>query len=213
MKLIARSSILVGMIALASCGSAPEEAAAPAPEAAAPVSTTWTLDTTDSRVAFASIKAGEIIETHYFQGLTGSVEPTGEVEVEIPLDLVETKVDIRNERMREMFFETSSFPTATITGTVDLEAFANLAIGDRLQTFITGTLSLHGNEAPIDADVFVTRIDSARVEVASAEPVVVFLSDYNLEAGLEALRDIAALPSITASSPVTFTFVFDAEDA
>jgi len=59
--------------------------------------------------------------------------------------------------------------------------------------------------------VFVTRIDGGRVEVASAEPVVLSLADFELEAGLEALRNIANLPSITASSPVTFTFVFDAD--
>lgn len=213
MKTIARASVLMTLLAFAACGQAPSSNTGADASQAAPIASSWTLDTGDSRIAFASIKAGEVIETHYFQGLSGSVTPAGEVAVSIPLDLVETKIDIRNERMREMFFETSSFPEAMIEGRVDLGAFADLPVGERLATEITGTLSLHGNDVPVDASVFVTRIADGRVEVASAEPVVLYLADFDLEAGLEALRNIANLPSITASSPVTFTFVFDADEA
>lgn len=213
MKTIAQATFLTTLLALAGCGDAPATNAGTVSIEAAPVAASWTLASADSRIAFASIKAGEVIETHFFPDLTGSVSPAGEVRVDIPLDRVETKIDIRNERMREMFFETSSFPIATIAGSVDLEAFSDLPVGERLATEISATLSLHGNEVPVDASVFVTRIDGGRVEVASAEPVVLYLADFELEAGLEALRNIANLPSITASSPVTFTFVFDADEA
>ncbi|MEM9573003.1 MAG: YceI family protein [Pseudomonadota bacterium] len=182
-------------------------------QSAAPnlAATNWTLDTDASRIAFASIKSGELIETHFFPGLTGDISESGDALISIPLDLVETKIDQRDERMREMFFNTAQFPTATLTAKVDPQAYADLPVGGRTQAEIEGTLSLHGVDAVVYADVFVTRIALTRIEVASAEPVVIYVADHGLEAGLEALRDVAALPSITGASPVTFTLVFEAQ--
>ncbi|MEM1103388.1 MAG: YceI family protein [Pseudomonadota bacterium] len=235
MRVAKSGGALLALMMAAGCGQGGEapsaDAAAPAPSAAeaslsetgpsdtgpsetgAPAEAVWSLDSAASRVGFVSIKSGEVIETHYFPGLSGELAPSGEAVVEIPLDQVETKVDIRNERMREMFFETGDYPAASIRTTVAAQDFADLPIGGRRQTEIDAVLSLHGVEAPVSADVFVTRIAETRVEVASAEPVVLFLSDFNLEAGLEMLREVAGLPSIVPSSPVTFTFVFDAQGA
>ncbi len=173
----------------------------------------WSLDSGTSRIGFVSIKSGEIIEVHHFSNLSGQITATGSAVVDIPLDQVETKIDLRNERMREMFFETGTYPVAKITATVNPEDFKSLSSGMRMQTQIEGILSLHGVEAPVTADVFVTRIAEQRVEIASVEPVIVYLEDFNLTSGLEALREVAGLPSITASSPVTFTLVFEAVDA
>ncbi|MHA7899207.1 MAG: YceI family protein [Henriciella sp.] len=198
------------LLALAGCGQASQTPEAPA----APVianDATWALDSQASKIAFASIKAGEVIETHFFPGLSGEVGADGAASVTIPLDQVETKIDIRNERMREMFFETETFPTATISTTVDTGTYSDLAIGERRSTEIEGTLSLHGADASVYANAFVTRIAADRIEISSAEPVVVYVADFNLEAGLEALREVAGLPSITSAVPVTFTFVFSAQ--
>ncbi len=194
-----------------SAGTETKDPVAEAGQSAPLPDTSWVLDSEASRISFVSIKAGEAIETHYFPGLSGTVSPDGGARVEIPLDEVETKVDIRNERMREMFFETGKFPLAEIRTNVEPNAFAGLEVGERARMPVKGMLSLHGAEAPVEVDAFVTRIAPARVEVESVEPVVVYLSDFDLEPGLERLRDIAGLPSITASSPVTFTFVFDAQ--
>lgn len=206
------------VIAVASCGQAelteePQNPAASTAETNDPatISTTWSLDPVASKIAFASIKGGEVIETHYFPGLSGEVSADGNAVVSIPLDQVETKIDLRNERMREMFFETGTYPTATIRAEVDATAFKDLPVGGRKQTEIEGVLALHGSEAPMFVDAFVTRIASNRIEIASSEPVIVHVADFDLEHGLEALREVAGLPAITAAVPVTFTFVFDAK--
>ena len=173
---------------------------------------TWVLDASASRLNFLSIKAGEIIENHHFSTISGHVSSSGEVDVQIFLDHVETRIDIRNERMRNLFFETNKHPIATINATVELKHFKKLGIGDRKQTEVAGVLSLHGAEAPITAKVAVTRLSENIVSVASTEPVIVSISDFNLDNGLEKLRTVAGLPSITSSSPVDFTFVFSAEE-
>lgn len=107
----------------------------------------------------------------------------GEAIVYIALDDVETKIDQRNERMRSLFFETENYPVTTVRSTVDVGTFAGLAIGERVATVLDGKLSLHRVEAPVYVDVFVTRIVEERVEVATNEPAIVYVSDYNLDAG------------------------------
>ena len=206
-------AVALALTVISGCGQGGSSNEATPNAAAGPdlVSANWTLDTDASRIAFASIKAGEVIETHYFPGLTGDISESGDAVVSIPLDQVETKIDLRNERMREMFFDTAQFPAATLTAKVDPQAYADLPVGGRAQAEIEGTLSLHGVEAGVYADVFVTRIALKRIEVASAEPVIVYVADHGLEVGLEALREVASLPSITGASPVTFTLVFDAQ--
>ena len=215
MRTVIAALASIPVLGLAACSPAAENqaespATAPASEAI-PATATWSLDQSASRIAFASIKAGEVIETHYFPGLTGEISASGAASVSVPLDQVETKIDIRNERMRTMFFETGTYPTATITTAVNPADFADLETGDRRQTEIEGTLDLHGAQAPLYVDAFVTRIAPNTIEISSAEPVIVYVADHNLEAGLEALREVAGLPSITSAVPVTFTFVFDAD--
>ena len=70
----------------------------------------WKLDASASLIAFASLKADEFFETHYFSKLSGDIKANGTATVTIYLNDVETRIDIRNERMRDLFFETSKFP-------------------------------------------------------------------------------------------------------
>ncbi|NQY98580.1 MAG: YceI family protein [Henriciella sp.] len=211
MRLVKTMSGAVAALALASCGAPDNGSAAGGSEVQlSDIQGAWSLDSSASRIAFASIKSGELIETHFFPGLTGEVAETGETVITVPLDQVETKIEQRNERMQTLFFQTETYPTAEIRATVEKDAYAALPVGGRLETELEGTLSLHGIDAAVYANVFVTRIAPTRMEVATSEPVVVYVADHNLEAGLEALRDVANLPSITPAVPVTFTLVFEA---
>ncbi|MEM9168687.1 MAG: YceI family protein [Pseudomonadota bacterium] len=209
-----RISILLLIFAtLAACGSgdtgaatgaAKGAASAPAPAAAS----TWTLASGESRLSFVSTKAGEIAETHYFRDIAGAVSPSGEAVLEVALDSVETAIDIRNERMRAMLFETETHPVATVSVDAPLEEFDALAVGERVRRSATVSLSLHGVSADIDGDLFVTRIADDRVLVETAAPVVVNAGDFALTDGVAALMEIAALPSISPAVPTTASLVF-----
>ena len=218
MKIASLTAILAGLTLIAACGNAGSSSSGhdhghdhdvqfPALE----TDLYWGLDTDHSRIGFTSIKSGEIIENHSFQGIYGTITPEGAVSVAIPLAEVETGIDQRNEPMQTMFFETEAHPTASIEATIDPKAYEGLNVGERVQAELEGTLSLHGVEAPIIAKVAITRIGLDLVEVASAEPVILYVEDFDLTAGLEALREIANLPAITPVVPVTFSFVFEAE--
>ncbi|WP_249171775.1 YceI family protein [Erythrobacter sp. JK5] len=197
-RILAASALL----ALAACQQAPAEAP-PLAEG------TWTVDSDASRLNYVSVKSGEIAENNHFTGLSGSVAPDGAATVEIDLATVSTGVDIRNERMREIFFNVAEFPKATITAQVDPAAFEALAVGESTTQPLKGTLSVKGAETAIDTEVDVTRVSADRVLVASKEPVIVYADALDLTEGLAQLQQLAGLPSITPAVPVTFSIAFE----
>lgn len=209
-----RSALVSGvfLLALIGCGGASEPGAG-AQAGAAPSSedklSGWRLADDESRLAFVSIKAGEVAETHTFRQLSGAMDESGIAEVTIDLASVETQVDIRNERMREIFFETAQFPDATVTADVPLEGLADLEVGARTGMVLPIAVTLHGMTAEYDADVFVSRLADGRVLVETASPVLTSAGDFGLLQGVERLREIAGLPSISPAVPVTVSLVFE----
>lgn len=168
----------------------------------------WTLDAEASQLNFVSIKSGDIAEVHHFSGLSGSVSEDGTAELVIDLATVETGIVIRNERMREHLFQTDTYPQARLTAEIDLAALYDLAPGDQTELTLDGVLDLHGVQLPISADVLVSDLNGSRVIVSTQGPVMIHAEDFNLQAGLDTLQDLAGLPSITPAVPVTATLVF-----
>ena len=207
-----RLSILAGACALAltACGApSSTEAPVPAPASSIDASADWHLVSEESRLTFVSTKADELAEVHTFKMMTGSVTPEGAATIEIALDSVDTAIELRDERMRAMLFETETHPTLTITSETALDAFSEMEEGDRRRIEADITVGLHGAENAYFADLFVTRVGADKVLVESASPVLVHAADFELDAGLEALREVAALPSISPAVPVSVSFVFE----
>ncbi|MEQ8411806.1 MAG: YceI family protein [Erythrobacter sp.] len=205
MNRIATTAILIfapGLLALAACAG---ETEAPPPANTGE----WQVVPDASRLTYVSVKSGEVLETNRFTGLSGSVSESGTATVTIDLSSLETGVDIRNERMRDLFFEISDYPTATVTAAIDPEAFAELEIGETTAQPLAATLSLKGIEGRFDTQVDVTRTAPDRVVAMSSEPVIVYAEDFGLGPNIEQLREIAGLPSITPAVPVTFALTFE----
>ena len=93
----------------------------------------WELDNERSTVQFMSVKNASIAELHYFHALAGEVADDGQARVSIDLDSIETLIPIRNQRLRELLFETVRFPAATLTTTVP-EAVKSLENGESVGT-------------------------------------------------------------------------------
>ncbi|MEM7702750.1 MAG: YceI family protein [Pseudomonadota bacterium] len=189
------------LILTAACAQAPAE---PTPLAQG----AWSVDANASSLSYVSVKSGEIAESNSFSGFTGSVTPEGAASVSIDLSSLETKVDIRNERMRDIFFEVVDHPTATVTAQIDPAAFDALAVGQSVTQPLKATLNVKGVEAPIETQVSVTRTAEDGVLVTSTEPVIVYADALELTDGLATLQELAGLPSITPVVPVSFSIAF-----
>ena len=168
----------------------------------------WSVDNGTSTLSFVTVKVEHVAEVHTFDRLSGSISPSGAVNIEIELASVNTLVPIRNERMQNMLFETNLFPTAAITGAVDIGAFAAMNAGSSEKVALTFDLSLRGQSQTYTTDVMVTRLSSGLM-VCTIKPIIVMAESFDLLTGVQALREVAGLPSISWAVPVTFQLMLE----
>ena len=173
----------------------------------------WQLNNEQSQLNLVTIKAGNIAEVHRFDTLSGTIK-ADTATVTIDLTSINTNIEIRDQRMNEFLFETTRFATASIIAQINSKTIDNLNIGDQQSIELNGALNLHGESKTVElGSVLITRLMDNRILVASQQPVIVNAGDFKLTAGVEKLRELAGLPSISNAVPVTFTLVFDEKGA
>ena len=168
----------------------------------------WELDNNSSTLSFVTVKADHVGEVHTFDQLSGDINDDGSVQITIELASVNTLIDIRNERMQNMLFETNLFPQATISGEIDLDAVAAMDAGVSQAISVDFDLAIHGESSSYTADVLVTRTESG-VLASTVKPIIVMADTHGLVSGVEALREVAGLPSISRAVPVSFNVAFE----
>ncbi|MEM9344801.1 MAG: OmpA family protein [Pseudomonadota bacterium] len=186
--------------------------AAPAWAQQAPFGTPWSLDESASSLRFTSVKKGSVVETSSFATLTGGIKEGGAAEVRILLDSVDTGIDLRNVRMRFLFFETFKHPEAVISLQIPDDAVADLATVRRKVVQLPYRISLHGVSRDLVADVAVTLLADDIVAVASAAPINLGTAEFELEDGRQKLEEAAGV-TIVPNATVTFDFLFRREAA
>ena len=174
----------------------------------ATASAQWTLSNEASTLSFVTVNADHVAEVHTFDELSGAIGEDGPVSIEIALASVNTLVPIRNERMQSMLFETDLFPRATITSQINSDGLANMALGSSEEIGLDFTLELHSQSQIYNATVLVSRQEAGLI-ATTLKPIVVNAESFDLVAGVEALREVAGLPSISRAVPVSFTVVFE----
>ena len=175
---------------------------------ASPVLAGWTLDPERSAVTYVTIKSKDIPENNHFKEMRGQIDATGQVVVTLMLDSVETLVPIRNERMREILFDTANYKDAELKARIDPKALESLPVGQIQRMAAEGQLTLHGQSQTLTLSMMVGRLDANTLMVASTEPLLIEASKFGLSANVEKLREIAGLPSISEAVPVVFVVTF-----
>lgn len=192
-QLLTLRRVVVAVLLLTACGLARAD---------------WELDTASSTINFVSVKNGSVGEVHSFASLVGFVGAEGNVQLTVNLDSVQTLIDIRDQRMRELLFETVTFPVATVTAQLDTSVLAMVAEGGIATAEVPVTLSLHGKEKALTAALVMVGTGGDRVVVFSAAPILIDAADFDLTAGVAALQKVAGLQAISAAVPVTLHLQF-----
>jgi len=177
--------------------------------ATAPCFASWSLDNDASQVSFVSVKAGDAGEVHRFTEISGRVSADGNASVTIQLASVDTLIPLRDERMREMLFQTELFPTASLNTSIDMDALNAIEPGGSRDMTASLTLDLHDQQVAMPVEMIVARLGDRRLMVSSRKPVIVNAASVDLANGIEALREVANLPSISKAVPVSFVLTFD----
>ena len=168
----------------------------------------WRLKNSESNVYYVSTKNLTVSEVNYFNTLTGEINDQGELTIKINLESVETDVPIRNERVKSMLFEILNYGKATITTLIDADKLKNLKIGQAYTENLNFMLNLHGINKELSTTVNVIKHANGNLIVTQVSPIIITAKLFGLEKGIERLRKIARLKSISSTVPVTFNLTF-----
>jgi hypothetical protein len=177
---------------------------------ALPVQASWYLDNESSRISFISTKAGSISEVHRFLTLHGKIDNGGKANLSVELESVSTGVPLRDQRLREQFFEIGKYPEAEVSAQLDLRPITDLAPGAQLELSLPLKVKLRDQEHEYRAELLATRLDDRRFQVVTLAPLVLQVEDFGLTAALDGLRKVAGLPGISLSVPVGAVLIFTA---
>lgn len=168
----------------------------------------WQLDNKNSRLNFVSVKKGTVAENHHFSALEGSINKSGKVSIKVDLTSVDTNIAIRDERMKKFVFETEKFTSAMFDAQLDKGLLSALNIGDSYVKTVTGSLNFHGQTQEVAIDVNVTKTNNKTLLVSTTKPFFIKADAYGVVAGINKLKELAALPSIDYVVPVSFSVIF-----
>ena len=164
----------------------------------------WQLDPAASDLYFMSIKATHVGEVHSFDTLSGKVDEKGAASLTIDLASVATLIPIRDQRMRDMLFQVDRYPTATVDAQIDLNTLVTMPAGSEIDIELEADLKFKGNTSQIMTKVKVSKLNEQKITVRTIAPVVLSAGQLQVTEGLEKLREIAGLPNISFTIPVTF---------
>ena len=168
----------------------------------------WMLQADQSHIYFSSVKKDTVAETHQFKTLQGSVAADGKFTVAADLASADTGIAIRNERMAQFLFETTKFTQATAKGSIDLTAVDKLAPGASQTLKVPVSFELHGKTISKETHLTIIKLTNKSVAVVTPSPIMLNAVDFDLTAGIEKLKELATLSSISPMVPVTLDLRF-----
>lgn len=160
------------------------------------------LDNEYSSLAFVSIKKGAVGEVHTIKDLSGSWSPDGNVNISLNLNSVDTKIAIRDERMKKHLFETSKYPTARISANISSMPPKGVSRGNT-----EVTVQMHGMTKTVPV-AYIAVNTGDKIVVSSAQPLIINAADFGMDKGVKMLQELAKLPSIATAVPVSFVVTF-----
>ena len=173
----------------------------------------YQLDTSNSSLWFVSTKKLHTLESHTFTEINGDLSEQGDASLRITLNSVSTGIDTRDQRMRDYLFETSTFNEAEVLLSFDAEQISEMAVGSSNHLNVEALLNLHGLSVPVTANLRISKLNSGKLLVVNTQPVIINATDFNLDVGIETLKELAGLTSISYAVPVNFNLVFQPEAA
>ena len=164
----------------------------------------WALQVVpdSSYIRFISVKKESVAEIGRFTRFVGTLSEEGGLRIDIDLSSVDTKIDVRDQRMREFLFETVQFPSAQVVARVDMSRVDALKAGQEINLKIPGSVNLHGLQQEVDISVAVVRLSDGSLRATTTDPILLSLKDFALLEGVEKLQDLASLSGIDRVVPV-----------
>ena len=168
----------------------------------------WILDAENSNISYGTVKNDMIGENNTFKTISGHLNNDGQIDIDIDLSSIDTLIEIRDGRMRDIVFKVSENATAKLSGEIDLKAYDNQEIGTSRIIETTVSLELVGQKLEHDVKLLVTRLAKNKVMVTPHGVMFIDADDYDLVDAIEILRNLAGLDSIASVISMGFYLTF-----
>ncbi|BDX06591.1 cellulose binding domain-containing protein [Planctobacterium marinum] len=173
----------------------------------------YQLDSANSALWFVSTKKLHTLESHTFTEIAGELTTQGDASLRISLDSVDTGIATRDQRMREHLFDTATFSETEVLLSFDAEQISAMAVGTSEFLTVEALLNMHGLSVAVSASLRVSKLNSGSLLVVNTQPIIINATDFNLDAGIETLKELAGLASISYAVPVNFHLLFQPQAA
>lgn len=168
----------------------------------------YQLNTEQSSIYFSSVKNDTLIEEHTFKDISGEMDNKGNAVLSIDLSSVDTHIDIRDERMRDLFFQVQDYPKATATVAVDKMLRKQLKPGFNEVKTLPVTLDFRGKQKTYQQALRISVLKDKSIQVTTVKPLYISVVDFSLSDGLKQLLDLAKLNTILSVVPVSVDLTF-----
>ncbi len=173
----------------------------------------WVLENKQSSLNWLSNKLVQkshkaVYEHNRFRNFSATVDAAGIIQLDVNLNSVDTKVPVRDERIRKYVFVTDKYPLAHLRGKMSLAALTALKIGETRIESPKFTLEMHGVSHEITPKISITKLANQGFAIQSIEPVLVDAAIFGMSKGFEKLRELVHLFNIPTVIPVSFRMVF-----
>lgn len=169
----------------------------------------WILDSNNSNLSYGSIKNGFIGESNTFKKISGNIDDNGHINIDIDLASVDTKLELRDQRMRDIVFKVAENANAKLTGDMNLEAHHDQMIGTSKVIEATIGIELVGQKIDYDVMLTVTRLAENKVMITPHGVIFLDVEDFELAGAIETLRELAGLDTIATVAPMSFYLTFE----
>ncbi|WP_067519866.1 YceI family protein [Endozoicomonas ascidiicola] len=169
----------------------------------------WQLEKKQSKFYFTFIKASSVGTVGRFESFDAQVsKEDGKASLTIDLASLNTDIEKRDNRLRNVFFNVTKNPTANVEIHLGQNIFQRLSVGHSENERVSAKVTLNGKTRRLRENVNVTMLDQDTVLVTNTKPVLLNVEDFGLLSGIQALIDLAGVKSISTSVPITFKLLF-----
>ncbi|MCB9778952.1 MAG: YceI family protein [Alphaproteobacteria bacterium] len=182
------------------------------PDASGPQKTTE-LQVQSATIDMITVKNGDVEVPAKFTGVTGSVrvdldDPKG-TSGELTIDLAswDSGLELRDDRIKETFFEVAAHPTTTFA-IKSMETTDTLAeVGKTASGKLRGTLTWREATVELIAPVSIERTGDSELHLKSTEPFVVDMQALGMDAQKQALITLCQHDSLLDAVTVSVDMV------
>ena len=170
----------------------------------------WDIDPSGSTIEFGSVKyedGKKVVETHTFTTFAGTIEENGDVKITVKVDSVNTNNDLRNVRMRFLFFESFKYPDVVVTSKLTPDMSEGLTPGSSKVISLPFDLTVKEVTGRLVAETRITVQDDNRIRVASEKPIIFRVADFGLQENLTKIAETAGGFDIVPMMSLNFELV------